>query len=69
MSAGKGDKPRNCFSKKYKNNYDEIDWGRKNNDLANSTKTSYFSSDKNLSTNGVKSLCSCLSDTNLLKTL
>ena len=29
MSAGKGDKPRNCFSKKYKNNYDEIDWNRK----------------------------------------
>ena len=26
MSAGKGDKPRNCFSKKYKNNYDDINW-------------------------------------------
>jgi hypothetical protein len=38
MSAGKGDKPRNCFSKKYKNNYDEIDWGRKNSDLKNSKK-------------------------------
>lgn len=36
MSAGKGDKPRNCFSKKYKNNYDEIDWGRKNSDLKKS---------------------------------
>lgn len=24
--AGKGDKPRNCFSKKFKDNYDEIDW-------------------------------------------
>lgn len=23
---GKGDKPRNCFSKDFKNNYDEIDW-------------------------------------------
>lgn len=23
---GKGDKPRNCFSKQYKNNYDEINW-------------------------------------------
>lgn len=23
---GKGDKPRNCFSKTYKNNYDEINW-------------------------------------------
>lgn len=27
MSAGKGDKPRNCFSKEYKKNYDEINWG------------------------------------------
>lgn len=26
MSAGKGDKPRNCFTKKFKDNYDEIDW-------------------------------------------
>tara|TARA_Y100000590_G_scaffold464186_1_gene633028 strand:- start:292 stop:465 length:174 start_codon:yes stop_codon:yes gene_type:complete len=26
--AGKGDKPRNCFSKKFKKNYDEIDWNR-----------------------------------------
>ena len=25
--AGKGDKPRNCFSKQYKDNYDSIDWG------------------------------------------
>jgi hypothetical protein len=29
MSAGKGDKPRNCFSKDYKNNYDNINWGKK----------------------------------------
>lgn len=29
MSAGKGDKPRNCFSEQYRNNYDEIDWGKK----------------------------------------
>lgn len=26
MSAGKGDKPRNCFSSTYKKNYDDIDW-------------------------------------------
>ena len=26
MSAGKGDKPRNCFSKKYKSNYEHVDW-------------------------------------------
>jgi len=29
MSAGKGDKPRNCFSKKYKSNFDEINTGQK----------------------------------------
>jgi vacuolar-type H+-ATPase subunit H len=30
MSAGKGDKPRNCFSKKFKDNYDEIvNWATK----------------------------------------
>jgi len=28
MSAGKGDKPRNCFSKQFKKNYDSIDWNR-----------------------------------------
>lgn len=27
MSAGKGDKPRNCFSKQFKDNYDQIKWG------------------------------------------
>tara|TARA_R110002012_G_scaffold315429_1_gene529238 strand:- start:415 stop:564 length:150 start_codon:yes stop_codon:yes gene_type:complete len=24
--AGKGDKPRNCFSNGYKSNYEEINW-------------------------------------------
>lgn len=28
MSNGKGDVPRNCFSKKFKDNYDSINWGR-----------------------------------------
>jgi len=28
--AGKGDKPRNCFSKKYRDNYDSIKWEDKN---------------------------------------
>jgi hypothetical protein len=28
MSNGKGDSPRNCFSKKFKDNYDAINWGR-----------------------------------------
>lgn len=27
---GKGDSPRNCFSKQFKTNYDEIDWRYKN---------------------------------------
>jgi len=26
-SAGKGDDPRNCFSKEFRDNYDAIDWG------------------------------------------
>lgn len=30
-NAGKGDAPRNCFSKKFKNNYDEINWSEKEN--------------------------------------
>lgn len=25
---GKGDSPRNCFSKQYRSNYDTINWGR-----------------------------------------
>lgn len=25
--AGKGDKPRSCFSAKFKNNYENINWG------------------------------------------
>ena len=29
MSAGKGDKPRNCFSQKFKNNFGQIDWKKK----------------------------------------
>lgn len=28
-SAGKGDNPRNCFSKKFKDNYDLINWKNK----------------------------------------
>jgi hypothetical protein len=27
--AGKGDSPRNCFSKKYRDNYDLINWNKK----------------------------------------
>jgi len=25
---GKGSSPRNCFSKSFKENYDDIDWGK-----------------------------------------
>jgi hypothetical protein len=28
--AGKGDKPRNCLSQKYRDNYDSINWNKKN---------------------------------------
>jgi hypothetical protein len=27
--AGKGDKPRNCYSKEFKKNYGEIKWKKK----------------------------------------
>jgi hypothetical protein len=30
-SAGKGCRPRNCFSKKYRDNYDSINWNKKQN--------------------------------------
>jgi hypothetical protein len=29
--AGKGDKPRNCFSEQYRNNYESINWSKKTN--------------------------------------
>jgi hypothetical protein len=29
QDAGKGDKPRNCFSDDFKDNYDKINWGEK----------------------------------------
>ena len=35
--AGKGDKPRNCFSSKYRNNYDLINWKKKNEKTINNT--------------------------------
>ena len=28
-TAGKGDSPRNCFSQKYRDNYDSINWNKK----------------------------------------
>lgn len=35
--AGKGDRPRNCFSNKYRNNYDLINWKKKNEKTINNT--------------------------------
>ena len=37
--AGKGDRPRNCFSNKYRNNYDLINWKKQNSKEKNSTKS------------------------------
>ena len=34
MSSGKGDAPRSCFSKAYKNNYDNISWDTKKQNKA-----------------------------------
>jgi hypothetical protein len=38
MSAGKGDKPRSCFSKKFKDNYDGIVWKSKGTIMAEETR-------------------------------
>jgi len=35
--AGKGDKPRNCFSQKYRDNYDSINWSNKKNEKKDTT--------------------------------
>lgn len=37
-SAGKGDKPRSCFSKSFKNNYDLIKWEKKKKLVINGNK-------------------------------
>jgi len=39
MSAGKGDKPRNCYTKKYRVNYDCIIWAPKNKKKKGSCKS------------------------------
>ncbi len=31
--AGKGDKPRNCFSQNFRDNYDLIDWSKNKKDV------------------------------------
>lgn len=41
-SAGKGDAPRNCFSKKFKENYDQIDWGARKAKTRNNFTQKFF---------------------------
>lgn len=37
---GKGDRPRNNYSNQFRNNYDEIDWSKKNiENINNKSKT------------------------------
>jgi len=33
IGAGKGDSPRNCFSNRFKKNFDSIKWSEENNKL------------------------------------
>jgi hypothetical protein len=33
IGAGKGDKPRNCFSNRFKENYDTINWSEEKDKL------------------------------------
>lgn len=36
--SGKGDKPRNCFSERYRQNYNLIDWSTKKTKIKNNKK-------------------------------
>lgn len=45
---GKGDKPRNCFSKQYKNNYDEINWNTSSESQFKDSKESNKQDKRNL---------------------
>lgn len=45
---GKGDKPRNCFSKDYKSNYEEINWGSVEESKFNDTKETNVQDKRNL---------------------
>lgn len=37
-NAGKGDFPRNCFSKQFKKNYDQINWSNRKNKTTNNAQ-------------------------------
>ena len=43
---GKGDKPRNCFSKKFRSNYDSINWGNKSESTPSHKKQKKSLTDK-----------------------
>jgi len=45
---GKGDKPRNCFSKDYKSNYEEINWGSASESKFNDTKETNVQDKRNI---------------------
>jgi hypothetical protein len=45
---GKGDKPRNCFSKDYKSNYEEINWGSTSESKFNDTKETNVQDKRNI---------------------
>ncbi len=44
--AGKGDKPRNCFSEQYRNNYESINWSKKINEKNKNINNSDIVTDK-----------------------
>ena len=58
--AGKGDKPRNCFSKQYKDNYSNINWRAKkkvdNSPSPNQIKFCEAKANKKSNSNSPKSL-------------
>lgn len=39
---GKGSKPRNCFSKNFKSNYDEINWGKPKSEVISAPIKTWF---------------------------
>lgn len=60
--AGKGDKPRNCFSKQYKDNYSIINWRSKKkvdkNRFADQIKICEAKADKKSGSDSSESLSS-----------
>lgn len=40
-NSGKGDKPRSCFSRRFKDNYNDINWGKQKKKKKGRWKKSY----------------------------